>query len=267
MFRFSPNIYHSLKTSCKSTENLILRVNKTYLLARKVPRCVASFCSSPILFAPKKDKKSNSASTESSSGSNAAGSSDESVDDEFNSIDPKEVKIQMQKQIEYLKREFSKLRGSTTSPSMLDHVIVKAYGENQALPSLAQISLKNAQLLIINPFDVSLSTTISDAIRDTSGLNLNPQVDTTSNSIKVTIPKTSQETRDNTLKVIGKLAETVKTRIRRVRQSTQEKIKKLEGISKDDVNRDMKEIDTITTQLTEEVTKLTEKKKSEIEAN
>ena len=152
---------------------------------------------------------------------------------------------------------------------MLDHVFVEAYGERQSLPSVAQISLKTANLIVVNPFDAAvrgrrrpararrrargaaprhararlttplaprtaprpaciaqLADTIGDAIRD-ADLNLNPQVE--GSLVRVPIPKSSKETKEATVKLISKIAEAGKNRVRRVRQAAMEKLKKTEG--------------------------------------
>jgi hypothetical protein len=69
----------------------------------------------------------------------------------------KDLKSTLAKHIEHAKKELSKLRGATASASMLDHVTVEAYGEVQSLPSVAQIVLKNPNLIVVNPFDAAVS--------------------------------------------------------------------------------------------------------------
>jgi ribosome recycling factor len=132
---------------------------------------------------------------------------------------------------------------------MLDHVRVEAYGEMQSLTGVAQIALKSPILLVVSPFDsavrrcsavstyqdngqmnlwssVQLGPAIADAIRDAE-LNLNPSVD--GNIVRVPVPKASKETKEATVKLISKIAENAKTRIRRVRQAAMDKLKKADG--------------------------------------
>ncbi|RYG57511.1 ribosome-recycling factor [archaeon] len=73
---------------------------------------------------------------------------------------------------------------------------------------------------------VQLASAIADAIRD-AGLNLNPAVE--GNIVRVPVPKASKETRDATIKLVSKIAENAKTRIRHVRQAALDKLKKVEG--------------------------------------
>jgi len=185
--------------------------------------------------------------------------------DAVTGVDPAHLKPLLNKSIDYAKREFAKLRGGTATPQMLDHVMIEAYGERQPLTALAQVSLKNPQLFVVSPFDTAVATAISNAIRD-AGLNLNPAVE--GNVIRVPVPKPSKESRDANLKLVSKVAESAKVNIRRIRQEALDKLKKMEGpgMSSDEVFRQMKEIQALATTVTDEVTKLADKKKAEIEA-
>lgn len=200
----------------------------------------------------------------------AAGAGDEhgsaaEVDDAVvgDIADPALVKVAMAKSIEHAKREFAKLRGGTATPQMLDHITVEAYGERQPLSALAQATLKSPQLFVVSPFDTANLSAVSNAIRD-GGLNLNPSVD--GSVVKVPIPKPSKETRDMNAKLVSKVAEAAKASIRRMRQAALDKLKKLEGVSSDDVFRQVKEVQAVANAATDEVTRLADKKKAEIES-
>ena len=107
-----------------------------------------------------------------------------------------------------------------------------------------------------------MAAAIADAIRD-AGLNLNPSVD--GNVVRVPVPKPSKETRDATLRLAAKIAEAARSRIRRVRQAAMDKLKKVEGVSPDETFREMKEVQAQTAVATDEVGKLADKKKAELE--
>lgn len=180
----------------------------------------------------------------------------------------KDLKSTLKACNDHLSKELSKLRGATASPNMLDSVMVEAYGgESQPLTELAQISLKNPQLLMVNPFDSALSEAIAKAISN-ADLNLNPSVD--GQAVRVPVPKSSKETREQTVKLISKLAETAKTRIRRARQAELEKLKKMEkqeGVSEDEIKREVKAVEDTVAAATAEAAKIADKKKLEIEAS
>lgn len=177
--------------------------------------------------------------------------------------DGKDLKSSLARHVEHTKRELLKIRGATTNPNMLDNVAVDVYGERQQLKEIAQVALKNPLLLVVSPFDSAMVDAISDAIRD-ADMGLNPSVD--GNAVRVPVPKTSKETREANVKLISKIAEQAKTRIRRSRGDALDKAKKQEGISEDDVRRDTKVVEEQVAAATAEVAKLAEKKKLEVEA-
>jgi ribosome recycling factor len=223
--------------------------------------------------APKSNKQQTPASLKTTKSQSAqssttiSGSSEENaeVDPPLPSADPKDLKASLNRLVESYKRELSKLRGATASPGMLDSVIVEAYGEHQPLTSLAQVSLKSPSLLVVNPFDSSLSQQIADAIRAVEELNLNPSVD--GQIVNVPVPRTSKETREATAKLVSKAAEGAKVRVRRLRQAALERIKKKnEGSSEDDIRRDNKEVDDQVSAVVAEITKLADKKRIEVES-
>ena len=84
--------------------------------------------------------------------------------------------------------------------------------------------------------------------------------------VRVPVPKPSRETRDANLKLVAKVAEAAKAAIRRHRQAALDGLKKAEGVSSDDVFRQIKELQDVANKVTDEVTKLAEKKRAEIEA-
>jgi len=176
----------------------------------------------------------------------------------------KDLKSMLSRHTEYCRRELAKVRGATANPAMLDHISLEVYGETQVLTAVAQIMLKGPQLLVVNPFDPAIASDIEKAIRD-ADLGLNPSHD--GQIIKVPVPKSSKESREANVKLISKIAEAAKTRIRRARQAALEKAKKVEGISEDEIRRETKVIEEQVQAATAEVAKLAEKKKLEVEAN
>lgn len=194
-----------------------------------------------------------------------ANEEDVEVDQPLPPADPKDLKASLTRLIESYKRELSKLRGATASPGMLDSVIVEAYGERQPLTSLAQVSLKSPNLLVVNPFDSALSQQIAEAIRAVEELNLNPSVD--GQIVNVPVPKTSKETREATAKLVSKAAEGAKVRVRRLRQAALERIKKQsEGNSEDNIRRENKIVDDQVSSVVTDITKLADKKRIEVES-
>ena len=193
----------------------------------------------------------------------AAGAEDED-EEEVPAADSKDLRAGLARQVEVCRRELAKLRGATASASMLDSVLVEAYGERQALSAVAQVALRGPQLLVVSPFDAALAPAIADAIRAVEELNLNPSVD--GNAVRVPVPRSNKETREATARLASKAAEAAKVRVRRLRQAALDRLKKQEGASEDDVRRETKAVDEQVAAAVQDIAKLAEKKRLEIEA-
>lgn len=245
----------SLSLSLRRCRSLFIQSTKQIAIRSYIPFKYTVDNTTTTLFRAKKEKKSNNASA-----SVATEESSEPKQEEV--IEGKDLKTTLAKQIDYTKRELSKLRGGSTNPNMLDLIPVEAYGEMQSLRDVAQVTMKSAQLLVVNPLDPDLTETISNAIRD-AALNLNPSAE--NNIIRVPIPKTSKETRDAAIKMVAKIAEQAKVRIRKVRADYLDKVKKQTGISEDDIARETKQIEDSIQKANQEITDVSNKKKAEIE--
>ena len=168
------------------------------------------------------------------------------------------------RQVAFLRRELDKIRGSTPSAGMLDGVSVPAYGETRALKDVAQVALRGPATLLVSPFDAALAGAIAEAIR-AADLGLNPQ-DEGGGALRVPIPKASKETRDAAVKLVSKLAEQAKVRVRRVRAAALADIKKAAaGGSEDDAKRDTEALEKLAAGATAEVGKLAEAKRLQLE--
>lgn len=245
----------------------------TRLLARslalpQLQRLISS--SSPLLAArERKDKGGKASPSTGGSGSkpvpvSSADGGDE-VDDEEPGGGGKDLPSTLSRTVEWARREFSKLRAASATPSMLDHIVVEAYGERSALKDVAQVTLKGPMVLWVSPFDSALAEACAAAIRD-ADLNLNPIVE--GGALRIPVPKTSKETREATVKVISRIAESAKTRVRRARGAALDKIKKAAvGAPEDDVRRDTKAVEEAAAAATLEIAKAAEKKKLEVEAS
>jgi ribosome recycling factor len=168
--------------------------------------------------------------------------------------DPDEVKAKMLKVVDRLKESYKSIRGAEPSPELFDSIMVSAYDDRAPLSSVAQVVIASPTLAHVTCFDPALAKDVLNAIRDS--LELNPQLEE-DGVVKVPLPRPSAETRQRTVKQLGKQAEATRARIRKMRRKAQDKVKlgkdgKMEGISKDDAFRVAKEIDAVV----DEVTKL-----------
>ncbi|MCW8084080.1 ribosome recycling factor [Sabulicella glaciei] len=148
--------------------------------------------------------------------------------------------------METLKKEFSGLRTGRASPALLENIRVEAYGANQALNQLANVSVGGPSMLVVQVFDRSVTKQVEVAIRD-SGLNLNPQSE--GQTIRINLPPLTEQRRNELAKMASKYAEGAKVAIRGVRRDGMEQIqgwKKKSEISEDDAKRWSDEVQKLT---------------------
>ena len=167
----------------------------------------------------------------------------------------------MHKAVENTRREFSGIRTSKATTSLLDVVRVEAYGSHVPLNQVAMVAAPEPRLLTVQPFDKSLAQVIEKAIRD-SDLGLNPA--TQGNLIRVPIPVLTEERRKDLVKVVHKLAEEGRVAVRHARGEAISKIKKLEHVSEDDKSRAEKDVQKSTDEHIKQIDQLIHAKEAEI---
>ena len=131
----------------------------------------------------------------------------------------------MQKSIEALKRESGSLRAGRATPSLLDKVMVEYYGTPTPVNQIANVSVPEPRMIIIQPYEKSILHDIEVAIMK-SELGLSPNSDGT--AIRLSIPALTQERRQELVKTVNKKAEEVKVAIRNLRRDGNDAVKKLE---------------------------------------
>jgi len=146
----------------------------------------------------------------------------------------KHAKAQMDKAIEISRHEFSTIRSSKATTSLLDLVRVKAYGNEMPLNQVASVAAPEPRLLTVTPWDKSLVQAIERGIRE-SDLGLNPV--TQGGVMRVPLPPLTEERRRELVKIVHKLAEEGRVSIRHARHESKEALKKVEHISEDDQHR------------------------------
>jgi len=131
----------------------------------------------------------------------------------------------MQKCIETMKREFASLRAGRATPSLLDKVMVDYYGTPTPVNQVAKVTVPEARMIIIQPWEKNILHDIEKAIMK-SDLGLSPNSDGT--AIRLAIPQLTQERRQELVKTVGKKAEETKVALRNVRRDANDAIKKME---------------------------------------
>ena len=149
-------------------------------------------------------------------------------------IDEVEIKNKMEKVIENLESRYTTIRAGRANPNILHGVMVDYYGTPTPIQSLATISIPEARVLSIKPFDKSSLKNIEKAIFE-ANIGIAP----TNNGevIMLTIPELTGETRKTYVKDASTMAEEAKVALRNIRQDENNKIKKDESLREDE--RDM----------------------------
>jgi ribosome recycling factor len=152
----------------------------------------------------------------------------------------------MVKSVESSQHEFSTVRTGRASPSLLDRVVVDYYGAMTPLNQLATISVPEARLISIQPYDKSSIKAIEKAINE-SDIGLNPSND--GNVVRLSVPELTEERRRELVKVVRNLAEEGRVAIRNVRRDTMHQLRELKAegeASSDDEHRAEVELQKLT---------------------
>ena len=151
----------------------------------------------------------------------------------------KECRGAMDKAVEAVKREFTSVRSGKASPSMLDVVKVEMYGQMMAMNQVASVSAPEPRLLVVTPFDKSQVKVVEKAIRESS-LGLDPSAQGA--VIRVPLPSMNEQRRKELAKQVHKFAEDGRIAVRHARTAARDQLKKLEGVSEDEVKHAEKDL-------------------------
>lgn len=166
-----------------------------------------------------------------------------------------ETTQRMEKSVEALKGEFSKLRSGRAHPSLIEHLMVSYYGSDAPLKQVANITVEDSRTLGITPFDKTMVQAIEKAIM-TADLGLNPA--TSGTIIRVPLPAMTEARRKEMIKILKHEAEQARVSIRNVRRDANTHLKELlksKELAEDEEKR-----------AEERIQKLTDKFIAEIEA-
>ena len=151
----------------------------------------------------------------------------------------KDCRTGMEKSFDAAKHQFNSIRSGKASASMLDSIKVELYGTELALNQCASVSAPEPRMLIVTPFDKTQAKAIEKAIRD-GNLGLDPAHQ--AGVIRVPLPSMNEERRKDLVKVLHKYGEEGHIAIRHQRTHTRDALKKLEGVSEDDVKHAEKDL-------------------------
>lgn len=170
----------------------------------------------------------------------------------------------MEKSYEVLLDEFGSIRAGRANPHVLDKLKVDYYGTPTPLQQVANISVPEPRMILIQPWERSLIKAIEKTIM-TSDLGINPNND--GSSIRLIFPELTEERRKELAKDVKKKGEAVKVAVRNIRRDANDTIKKLEkagDISEDDRDENEEKVQKMTDKMIEKVDKAVEAKTKEI---
>jgi len=168
------------------------------------------------------------------------------MDEDLTTVVVEEARAKMHKAIDHLRTEFATVRTGRATPALVEHLVVEYYGTPTPLRQLAGLSVPDAMLLVITPYDKSALGAIEKAIQG-SDLGINPTNDGT--VIRLAFPPLTEERRKDLVKVVRHKAEEGRVAVRNLRRATRHELEGLErdgSLSSDELERVEKEIDKIT---------------------
>lgn len=170
----------------------------------------------------------------------------------------------MKKAIESLKRELATIRTGRATPALVDHLRVEYYGVPTPLSQLATISVPEARVMVIQPWDKGLLTPIERAILK-SDLGLTPMND--GNVLRLRLPPLSEERRKELAKMVRKKVEEGRVSLRNVRREAMEQLKELEKekqVSQDEHKRALQQLQQLTDSHISEADQIGQDKEAEL---
>jgi ribosome recycling factor len=173
----------------------------------------------------------------------------------------KDARAAMEKDIAHIKHEFASVRSGKASPSMLDAVKVEMYGQQMQLNQVATVNAPEPRVLIVTPFDKGQIKIVEKAIRE-AGLGLEPSAQGA--IIRVPLPMMNEQRRKELVKIVHKYAEEGKVAIRHGRTHAREALKKLSGVSEDDIKHAEKDLQKVHDDFIHKVDELIKAKEAEI---
>jgi ribosome recycling factor len=167
-------------------------------------------------------------------------------DDDLSQVVIADSKDRMDKAVDHTRGEFGAVRSGRATPGLVEHMRVEVYGAEVELRTIAGLSVPEARLLVISPYDKTSITAIEKAIQ-ASDLGINPSNDGV--VIRLAFPPLTEERRKDLVKVVRHKAEEGRVAIRNLRRSARHELEGLErdgDLSSDELERAEKELEKLT---------------------
>jgi ribosome recycling factor len=178
-------------------------------------------------------------------------------------LDTDDLQRRMDGAMASLKTEFASLRTGRASSSMLDPIVVEAYGSQTPINQLGTVNVPEPRMVTINVWDKSMVSKVEKSIRE-SGLGINPQLNGT--IIMLPIPELNEERRRELTRVAAQYAEHARVAVRNIRRDGMDQVKKAkaDGMSEDDQKFWEAEVQELTDKAIKAVDAALENKQAEI---
>lgn len=176
----------------------------------------------------------------------------------------RETEGKMKKSVEALRQHLGTIRTGRASPALVEHLPIEAYGSSMPLNQLAGISVPEARLIVIQPYDASTLKAIEKGIQH-SELGINPSND--GRIIRLVIPQLTEERRRDLTKLVRARVEESKVALRNIRRESLDDLRQLEHeklISEDDQRRGQEKLQDLTDRYTREVDQIGATKEAEV---
>lgn len=170
----------------------------------------------------------------------------------------------MEQSLNVLKKEYGTVRTGRASLALLDGMTVDFWGSPAPISQVASLSVPEARMILIQPWEPKMIAEIEKAIQ-TSSLGLTPAND--GKVIRVPIPALTEERRKEIVKIVKKMAEDTKVAIRNIRRDSNDEIKKTgkdTHLSEDDIKKSQEDIQKLTDQYIHKIDEILHKKEEEI---
>ncbi|AHF89541.1 ribosome recycling factor [Opitutaceae bacterium TAV1] len=171
-----------------------------------------------------------------------------------------EAQARMKKSVDHTLHEFANIHTGKANPTMVESVMIDAYGSQMRIKDCAAIMTPDARMIVIQPWDKGLVQSIAKGIQ-IANLGFNPNVD--GNLVRVPLPEMSRERRQEFVKVANRLAEEGRVQVRNVRRDILETVKKAK-LPEDEGKRLEKDIQTLTDKSIEEINQHLASKEKEL---
>lgn len=176
----------------------------------------------------------------------------------------KTAESRMQKAVDRLVTDYSEIRAGRANPNVLDKVMVDYYGTPTPINQVGSVSVAEARILVIQPWDKGLLNPIMKAIQ-ASDIGINPQND--GSVIRLTFPQLTEERRKELAKGISKRGEEAKIAVRNIRRDEMDalkKAKKANELTEDDLRDEEEKLQKLTDKVCKEIDEIAANKTKEI---